>query len=71
MLVALAVCFAALTALTWRRWGMPEIDAGAELTTAALVKHGALAYRDVRYYYGPLGLYSLALAFKVFGTSFT
>ncbi len=50
---------------------MPEIDAGAELTTADLVKHGAVAYRDVRYYYGPLGLYSLALAFRVFGTSFT
>jgi hypothetical protein len=67
----LLVCFAALTALTWRRWGMPEIDAGAELTTADLIKHGALAYRDVRYYYGPLGLYSLALSFKLFGTSFT
>jgi hypothetical protein len=50
---------------------MPEIDAGAELTTADLVKHGAVAYRDVRYYYGPLGLYSLALALRVFGTSFT
>jgi hypothetical protein len=70
-IAALAVCFAALTALTWRRWGVPEIDAGAELTTADLVKHGAVAYRDVRYYYGPLGLYSLALAFKLLGTSFT
>jgi hypothetical protein len=70
-LAALGACFALLTALTWRRWGMPEIDAGAELTSADLVKHGALAYRDVRYYYGPLGLYSLALAFKAFGTSFT
>jgi hypothetical protein len=71
VLAALSVCFAALAALTWRKWGVPEIDAGAELTTADLVKHGAVLYRDVRYYYGPLGLYSLALAFKVFGTSFT
>jgi len=71
MIAALAGCFALMTALTWRKWGMPEIDAGAELTTADLVKHGALAYRDVRYYYGPLGLYSLALSFKLFGTSFT
>ncbi|HUN79486.1 MAG TPA: hypothetical protein VMU32_11230 [Solirubrobacteraceae bacterium] len=71
VLLALALCFAALTALTWRRWGMPEIDAGAELTSADLVRHGALAYGDVRYYYGPLGLYSLALAFRLFGTSFT
>jgi 4-amino-4-deoxy-L-arabinose transferase-like glycosyltransferase len=71
VVVALIACFAVLTALTWRRWGVPEIDAGAELTTADLVKHGAVLYRDVRYYYGPLGLYSLALAFKLFGTSFT
>jgi hypothetical protein len=70
-ILALLACFAALSALTWRKWGVPEIDAGAELTTADLVKHGALAYRDVRYYYGPLGLYSLALAFKLLGTSFT
>lgn len=71
VLVALAVCMAALSVLTWRKWGVPEIDAGAELTTADMVKHGALAYRDVRYWYGPLGLYSLALAFKLLGTSFT
>jgi len=71
MIVALAACFAAVAALTWRKWGVAEIDAGAELTTADLVKHGALAYQDVRYYYGPLGLYSLALAFKLFGSSFT
>jgi len=70
-IAALAVCFALLTVLTWRKWGVPEIDAGAELTTADLVKHGALVYRDVRYYYGPLGLYSLALTFKVLGSSFT
>lgn len=71
VLLVLTACMAALTLLTWRRWGVPEIDAGAELTTADLVKHGALAYRDVRYYYGPLGLYSLALAFKLGGTSLT
>src|SRR5207248_5733716 len=31
---------------------------------------GAVAYRDVRYFYGPLGLYVLALSFKMLGTSF-
>lgn len=71
VLAALALCFAALAALTWRKWGVPEIDAGAELTTADLIKHGAVLYQDVRYYYGPLGLYSLALSFKLLGTSFT
>jgi hypothetical protein len=67
----LAALFAVLVALSWRKWGMPEGDAGAELTTADLIKHGALAYRDVRYFYGPLGVYALALAFKLFGTSLT
>ncbi len=71
VLAVLALCFAALTALTWRKWGVPEIDAGAELSTADLIKHGAVLYQDVRYYYGPLGLYSLALSFKLLGTSFT
>jgi 4-amino-4-deoxy-L-arabinose transferase-like glycosyltransferase len=67
----LGALFVAMAALSWRRWGVPELDAGAELTTADLVKHGAVLYQDVRYYYGPLGLYSLALAFKLAGTSFT
>lgn len=71
VLAALAGLFILIAALSWRKWGAPEIDAGAELTTADLIKHGAVAYRDVRYYYGPLGLYSLALSFKLFGTSFT
>jgi hypothetical protein len=66
----LAVMLTVLAALTWRKWGVPEIDAGAELTTADRVARGGLAYQDVRYYYGPLGLYSLAGAFKLFGTSF-
>ena len=71
VLALLALCFAIIAAVSWKKWGVPEIDAGAELTTADLIKHGAVAYKDVRYYYGPLGLYSLALAFKIFGTSFT
>ncbi|HMI69823.1 MAG TPA: hypothetical protein VK510_07490 [Solirubrobacteraceae bacterium] len=70
-LAALGLLFAVLTALTWRKWGVPEIDAGHELTTADRIAHGAEAYRDVRYFYGPAGLYSLAAAFKVFGVSFT
>ena len=70
-LLALAVLFALVTALTWRKWGVPEIDAGAELTTADAVARGAVPYDDVRYYYGPLGLYGLALTFKALGTGFT
>ncbi|MCW3015529.1 MAG: hypothetical protein JWO02_2621 [Solirubrobacterales bacterium] len=64
----LALLLAVVVALTWRRWGVPELDAGAELTTADLVAHGATPYADVRYFYGPLGLYGLAATFRAFGT---
>lgn len=68
---ALTLLFAAIAAYTWGKWGAPEIDAGAELTTADRLIHGQLPYADIRYYYGPLGLYGLAGAFKLLGTSFT
>jgi hypothetical protein len=60
-----------LAAISWRKWGTPEIDAGAELTTAAQAVQGHLPYDDVRYFYGPLGVYALAGAFKLFGASLT
>jgi hypothetical protein len=66
---ALGVLLALLVAITWHKWGAPEIDAGSELTTAAQVVHGNLPYDDVRYFYGPLGVYTLAGAFEVFGIS--
>jgi len=58
-----------LTVISWRKWGTPEIDAGAELTTAAQAVRGHLPYEDTRYFYGPLGVYTLTGAFKLFGTS--
>jgi 4-amino-4-deoxy-L-arabinose transferase-like glycosyltransferase len=60
-----------LAAVSWRKWGTPEIDAGSELTTAAQAIHGHLPYDDVRYFYGPLGLYTLAGAFKLLGATLT
>jgi hypothetical protein len=68
-LAGLALGFLLLTVLTWKKWGNPALDAGAELTTAERVVDGAVPYRDVRYFYGPLGLYSLAGSFELFGTS--
>jgi hypothetical protein len=66
---ALALGLALLTFLTWKKWGNPALDAGAELTTAERVADGAVPYRDIRYFYGPLGLYSLAGCFGLFGAS--
>ena len=68
-LALLGLGFLLLTALTWNKWGNPALDAGAELTTAERITHGAMPYRDVRYFYGPLGLYSLAGSFQLFGAS--
>jgi len=70
-LVGLALGFLVLLVLTWKKWGNPALDAGAELTTAERVADGALPYRDVRYFYGPLGLYGLAGSFELFGASLT
>lgn len=68
---ALALFICVLAALSWRKWGTPEIDAGVDLTTAAQAAHGHLPYEDLRYFYGPLGIYALAGVFKVFGASLT
>jgi hypothetical protein len=70
-LLLLAVGFLLLLVLTWKKWGNPALDAGAELTTAERVADGALPYGDVRYFYGPLGLYGLAGSFELFGASLT
>jgi hypothetical protein len=66
---ALALGLLLLTVLTWKKWGNPALDAGAELTTAEQVADGAVPYHDIRYFYGPLGLYSLAGSFQLFGVS--
>src|SRR6186997_711999 len=70
-LAGLAVGFLLLLLLTWKKWGNPALDAGAELTTAERVADGAVPYSDVRYFYGPLGLYGLAGSFQLFGASLT
>lgn len=67
----LALIFALLAALSWRKWGVPSVDAGHEMTVAAATAEGNEPYRDIRYFYGPAGVYPLAGAFAVFGTGFT
>jgi hypothetical protein len=60
-----------LTIISWRRWGIPSFDAGLDLTVADGITRGEVPYRDLRYFYGPAGVYSLAAMFAVFGTSLT
>ncbi len=65
------LAFALLAALSWRAWGVPSVDAGHELTVAGAIAEGAQPFGDIRYFYGPAGVYLLAAAFAVFGTGFT
>jgi len=67
----LAFLFALLAALSWGKWGVPSVDPGHELTTAATIASGGTPYLDIRYFYGPVGVYALGGSFAVFGASFT
>ena len=60
----------------WRRspgaaGACPRSTRAPSSPTADRIADGAVAYRDVRYFYGPVGVYTLAGAFELFGTSFT
>ncbi len=67
----LVILLVAMAAISWRRWGNPELDAGLDMTAADRLLHGLLPYRDLRYYYGPLGLFGLAGSFAVLGSTLT
>jgi hypothetical protein len=58
-----------LTILAWHRWALPTTDPGLDLTTADLIAHGGMPYRDINFFYGPAGVYALAFWFKLFGVS--
>ncbi len=69
-IAGLTFLFALLAALSWRAWGVPTVDAGHELNVASSLASGAQPYGDIRYFYGPAGLYALGGAFAAFGSSF-
>jgi hypothetical protein len=70
-IAGLTVVFALLAAFSWKAWGVPTVDAGHELNVASSLASGAQPYGDIRYFYGPAGLYALGGAFAAFGSSFT
>lgn len=70
-IAGLSLLFALLAGLSWQKWGVPSVDPGHELTTAATIAEGGTPYLDIRYFYGPIGVYALGGAFALFGTSFT
>ena len=68
-LAGLYVCAAVLLACTWRRWPDVLVDFGRELYVPWRLANGAVLYRDVAYFNGPLSPYLNALLFRVFGAS--
>lgn len=53
-------------AVSWRRWPDPLIDFGRELYVPWRLVNGALLYRDVDEFYGPLSKYFNAILFIIF-----
>ncbi len=59
--------FAALFAVTYKRWFLPFQDHAREVMTPERLVHGEVLYRDVGSAYGPLPPYLDAAAFRLFG----
>ncbi len=53
--------------VSWRKWPDALIDFGRELYTPWRLAGGAVLYRDVDSYYGPLSQHFNALLFSIFG----
>lgn len=64
---AIFLVFAALLAVSWRRWTSPIADSGREMDLPRRLLEGELLYRDVHYLYPPLAPYFNALLYRVFG----
>ncbi len=61
--------FVGLCAHTWRRWPDLLVDFGRELYVPWQLTEGAVLYRDIAYFNGPLSPYFNATLFQLFGTS--
>ncbi|HXI83936.1 MAG TPA: glycosyltransferase family 39 protein [Verrucomicrobiae bacterium] len=66
-LLALAALTAYCVATSWRRWPQPLTDFGNDLYRPWRIAHGAVLYRDLDSFYGPLSQYINATIFALFG----
>jgi len=62
-----AVAAAAALAASWRCWINPFVDSGREMDVPWRLAQGERLYRDITYYYGPLGPWVNALALRLCG----
>lgn len=65
--VVLAGLFVQALVVSWRKWPDPVVDFGRELYIPWRLSEGAVLYRDVDDFYGPLSHYFNAGLFSVFG----
>jgi len=61
------MAFAAMLAVSWRRWTSPIADSGREMDLPLRLLDGELLYRDVHYLYPPLSPHFNALLYRIFG----
>src|SRR6186713_3295110 len=59
--------FAAMLAVSWRRWTSMIVDIGRETDLPLRIMNGEMLYRDVHYIYPPFSPYFNALLYWVFG----
>ena len=64
-IVALATAWCLL--ISWRKWADLGADFGRELYIPWRLSQGALLYRDVDDFYGPLSQHANAVLFRIFG----
>ena len=57
----------ATAVVSWQRWIMPFIDGSREMNVPARLAAGERLYRDVVYYYGPIGPWLGAAFIRVLG----
>jgi hypothetical protein len=66
-LAGLGALLAYMLYISWRKWPDPLVDFGRELYIPWRLSHGAVLYRDVDDFYGPLSQYLNAGLFHLFG----
>ena len=64
---AILAVFAAMLAVSWRRWTSPIADSGREMDLPLRLMEGEWLYRDVHYIYPPLAPYLNSLLYRLFG----
>lgn len=66
-LLALAVLFVVMLAVSWQRWTQPLLDHGREMNLPTRILAGEHLYSDVQFLYGPFAPHFNALLYKIFG----